>query len=311
MKLKRQRAAWLLVLAALVTVFSSAVDAARPRAPMRGSELTVTALTQNFSLGSSRSTNHSIQAYYHVPKAAPAGATATLDLPTTLGAGASVGIEIINIRPQKLPPRLLRQLYWGSFEAVPFHQPLSQWIYGADERHYRGGSNGEADPTGLASIGPTASASGDYTAHLSYVGDTTVTFTEAQDFLDPLIITKPSRERIDFTRPVIVTWKPLPRAIAYQVEASMRGVDGRQIVWENAWKSNTWRGSSIMSAVASHHLLGPDETTVTIPAGIFSGGGPVLLRVHAYSAEVSGRGVMFARGWAQSTASLELQDGGR
>jgi hypothetical protein len=291
-----------LALAALLVALLFAIAPGSGASP--NGELDVTAVTQTFSRGPESSSNRSITVFFHSAKSAPPGASGTLAVPENLRLEGPVDIAITNVETSSRPtPDTIA--YWGSSEKIGPGQPRIRRGRAPDS-HYSGGSTGMADPVRLASIGADGGCTGTYTAHISFIGTSSVTLTDEQDFLDPLIISSPHDGQTNFARPIVVSWNRVPRAAGYRVTATARAADGRIVLWENAWHSDAWRSWGVLWAVRRHLLMSADETTCIIPPGIFMGG-PVLLRVTALSYQARGKGPMRVLGWAQSSTSMTLR----
>lgn len=293
----KRRLAVLLILAAL---------SSPPLCARVAGEMTVAAVTQTFVRQGTMATNRSISAYYHAVKEAPEGASATLEVPAALGVGTAVPIQITNITPGAESPDEPEIVgFWGSGDTIPANQPRIRKAHSDHPPRFTTGSTGMADPTRVAAIPSTAASSGTYLARVSYVGEASIFLTDLQNFLDPLVVTQPADGTVDFSGPIVIGWNPVGRAAGYRVTATARPADGRVIVWENALNSHRWRTHGVTAALRAHTLLPAEETSCTIPAGVFSSG-PVLLRITALSPQAIGKGALKVVGWAQSTTTLEL-----
>lgn len=275
-----------------------------PRIPPT-TELRVTLITQTFMRHGAMSTNRSVTAILHSQSIAPEGASGQLDVPTSLGVSSPIPVPMFNVDPRSLPQEFDTVVYWGSRPTIAVGQPRVRKGRSTLGLRYLDGSTGLADPTRLASVDATASGKGPFHVRLPSIGDGTLVVSDAQDFLDPVHILAPANGLADFSRPIDIVWSPVPRAVGYSVTATARTGDGRTVLWENAWRTDAYERYGIEWAVRNSKLLPADQMSATIAPGIFMGG-PVIVRVTAFSASATGKGVVGSTAWAQSSTSFEL-----
>lgn len=269
-------------------------------------ELRIAFITQTLMRDGALSTNRSVSALLHARKAAPAGAAALLELPASLGVPGPLQIAMINVVGRDEPRGLDAVVYWGSQSAIPLGQPRVRKARAAGLVRFREGASGLADPVRLTAIGAAATAKGVYRVRLGYVGEGSVTVTEAQEFLAPVQVVAPADGRVDFSRPIEIAWSPMPHAVAWCVTATARGGDGRTVLWESAWRADAWALEGVEWGLRNHKLLPASQTSVILAPGIFMGG-PVQVSVTAISAAASGRGAVRPTAWAQSSTTFELR----
>ncbi|NDD31467.1 MAG: hypothetical protein EB084_24715 [Proteobacteria bacterium] len=214
----------------------------------------------------------------------------------------------MNVDAAAPPSELDAIVYWGVGSSVPAGQPRTRRWRTRSSLRYSEGATGLADPARLAAIDVSASGRGEYRARVSYAGETRVTVGPTNDFLDPLTLSHPLDGKVDFGRPLAIAWAPVPRATAYCVVATARGGDGRTVLWESAWRCDLWERHGVDWSMRNNIVLPLDQTSVTIPAGIFMGG-PVQVQITAISAASNRAGPFDARAWAQSRTSFVI--GGR
>lgn len=268
-------------------------------------ELVITAITQTFAMHGALSTNHSLMAYYHATRRAPGGATASLDLPPGLGCGANIPMQVNNIDRNGASTEVDVLQFWGEGNIILRGQPHVRKGSGAYMPHYRGGSTGVADLTRVSTILASASCAGTYVAHVGYVGDTPINFSEAQDFLEPVLFDPPSGGHVDFSKPIVFRWSFVRHSVGYQITATGHNAEGAPVMWENALDSAAWRNRGASAALRAGKLIPAYQTSCVVPQGIFAQG-PVVVNIVALSAETRGNGVLNAIGWSQSMTSTQL-----
>ncbi|MEN6355971.1 MAG: hypothetical protein ABFD83_02675 [Armatimonadota bacterium] len=185
--------------------------------------------------------------------------------------------------------------YWGSSETVGTGQPSIKQMATTDETRqpdYKTAAlwpgRGKGFETGP--ISDDASAVGTYKLTTNYTGSTAVTLDDAQNFLAPIELADPGKD-IDIEKSIKLEWKAVPGALAYWV-AAYGGNEEETIAWAAGSKS----GADVNIDTALSHdeitkmleqkaLLGPDVTSVTIPAGIFKGSTGVMFTITAIGAD--------------------------
>jgi hypothetical protein len=184
--------------------------------------------------------------------AAPAGASASLEIPAGLALGKSLPLEIM--RPEarkaevekiKIPEEYritddfeIRQ-YWGCSETVLPGQP-KVWKLGnlppaereVWKRYSAGGlgvlekpdwteahwPNSKAD-AGRNPLMKVGSLKGPHRLRTSYLGEASFTVDSPVDFLDPVTFSSPKPGKPDLKAFIPVAWKPIPNALGYHLLA--------------------------------------------------------------------------------------------
>ncbi len=294
------------LLALGITVTLAALATSAPKPQPVGDFILIASTT-----AAGPTTVKALTASYTHPKRAPEGATASLDVPAGLGVGPNVPVTIQNVQGTDVSGGSEVIRYWGCGTAVPKGQPEHiKSSHTGTGKTIQGGSSGTADYARLGSI--TGKDPGAYLLKTSYAGNTPLTLTEAQEFLDPVAFTEPSAGpmvKADLSQPIKLSWTKVPRAVGYSLMAS--GTDkatGKPCMWESIRDGqSTWYTMGTTAGAKAGKLLPADHVSCTIPAGIFEGSQMVSVMLIAYSADVRGAGSMTAVGWAQSTATLLIQ----
>lgn len=250
-----------------------------------------------------------LTASYTHPKKAPQGATASLDVPAGLGIGPNVPVAISNPEGTDVSSQVEVIRYWGCGATVGKGQPEHfKHKHEGTNKTIQSGSAGVGDYAKLGNI--TGQDPGAYLLKTSYAGNTPITFSEAQEFLDPVVFTEPSSmmAQVDLKGPVTLSWNKVPRAVGYSLMASGTDKAGKSCMWEATRDGQSaWYARGTTAGAKAGQLLPADKTSCTIPAGIFEGSQMVSVMLIAYSADARSAGSMNAVGWAQSTASVLLQ----
>lgn len=305
----RHRRLSLLLALALIVAFATVVSGAprghkKPPAAPAGLA-TLYANTQTSRFGAQSMTQRGIAGYYFTPKTAPAGATAQMDVPTALGLASPVPWTVQNNTGAAGAAASETVRYWGCSAKVLKGQPEVVKGAASTQGHVASGSSGYPDPMKLLGITDASHVPGDYALHVSYLGDVNLTLTDAQDFLEPLVLTAPADgAAVNTAQAIELSWNRVPRAVGYGAYASGKNAAGKTVFWSCTRNVMTWRELGVAGAVKAGALMPADHTTCTIPAGIFSG--PVTLSVTAYSTDVWGKGALRIVGWAQSVATVQL-----
>jgi len=188
------------------------------------------------------------------PGAAPADATALLDVPAGLNLGKTLPLEIARPERRKEQVQELEKVtgrvpddfeirqYWGCYEQVRAGQPrvwkLSDFPAAERERWKaltRAGGGLVEKPDWTEAVWPNSregapqrpgarpkvgSLRGEHTLRTSYAGQAAFRVTEPVDFLDPVMFSTPSAQKPpDLKRPIPVAWKAIPNALGYQLYA--------------------------------------------------------------------------------------------
>lgn len=254
--------------------------------------------------------------------AAPAGATATLDVPGGLALGPTLPLEIkrpearkAEIEKLKIPEEYritddfeIRQ-YWGCAATVPPGQPkvwklsdLPATDRDAWKRYSAGGLGMLEKPDWTEATWPNAKAQagrnpllakpgslkGAHRLRTSYLGDAGFQVTEA-DFLEPVTFTTPKPGEADLKRSISVAWKAIPGALGLHLLAVCPKGRKLLIMWsagKNAEGLSAGQQfpqmAEVRSLVEKGVYLPGDATSCNIPAGIFDGADNVMLTMTAY-----------------------------
>ncbi len=256
--------------------------------------------TGDFTLAAcSAGDSRALSISYRSPLRAPAGATALLEVPAGLGVGDRLPMTIENVPDSSSHDVVVR--YWGSAEKAPKGQP--EFFDQTVPMHRRGSTAACTEPHLSALKG---SSNGTYRLTTSYAGGATLTLGPAQEHLAPITFT--NAKTADYTRPIRLSWNPVPRAVGYSVQAAgLHRATGRDCLWEATRDGLTaWSALGTTRGVAKGKLLAADQHSCTIPAGVFKNGDVFIILV-AYSADVVGQGSLPSRGWAQCTGTQTLK----
>ncbi|MCX8052961.1 MAG: hypothetical protein N3B12_04065 [Armatimonadetes bacterium] len=188
--------------------------------------------------------------------------------------------------------RFAVKTYWGSTEKVPVGQPrvsmsdeptkVPQLEKLPDTSHaYWSTDFGKP-------LEANVSARGTYKLVTNFSGSISVTLDSDQDFLDPIELVG-VHKKADLTKPVRISWRPVPRALGYLVSAT-GGTSGESINWTSSADPDVLTGieersltrSEIANLIENRVLLPPDVVTCTIPAGVFKGSKSVFVNVIAF-----------------------------
>lgn len=271
------------------------------------SQLRVVVSTESFCVGSTNCTQRLLLAWFVSSRRAPRHLKATLDLPEWLGLGPSIPLQTRNIDRRQASHRPPVLHYWGTWTTPPPSQPVFEETQRSLESAWPRGCCGRPDDPRLGSLGVEARAAGRYTLHAGKLGETTLTLGEGQDFLEPLRILEPAAEQatVDATRPFALKWAPPPRTIGHAVVVRGKARDGRPALWETSRDVHfACLSTSPQQALQEARLLPAEQTSCTVPGGIFSGS--ITITVTAYSSEARTEGAFSALGWAQSTHDHEI-----
>lgn len=195
----------------------------------------------------------------------------------------------------------INKAYWGCSETVPEGQPK------ITKSNETGNNNASAEDRNINALpsnsyafwpGPNskplnenAATPGIYTLVTNYCGNTSVTLEQEQNFLDTIeLINVPKKADLD--KAIKVTWKPVPNALAYVVNA-YGGSGNVSVDWTSGSdpaaiadiEVRPVSKEEITKLIEKKALLPPEVTSCTIPAGIFKGSWSVFLTVTAIGAD--------------------------
>lgn len=194
-------------------------------------------------------------------------------------------------------PKFTIKRYWGCGDAVPEGQPKV-----SASTDIPAGTGAAQDPTtswmltGSNAFWPfdeqkpiaaDASAVGTYTLSTNYCGGSTVTLDADQDFLAPIDISDLGKN-IDLDKPIKVSWKSVPNAVAYVLNA-YGGNSSETVTWTSSanpdaaaeFEYQALTKEALDSSVRKNILLPAQTTSCTIPAGIFKGCASAMLTIIA------------------------------
>ncbi|HTE19944.1 MAG TPA: hypothetical protein VK689_16390 [Armatimonadota bacterium] len=256
------------------------------------------------------------------PGAAPAGATANLEVPAGLNLGATLPLEILRpearraAQSEPLPEEFritddfeLRQ-YWGCSETVLPGQPKVIKIGdlpAADReawKRYSGRGFGALEkPDWTAAVWPNAKAGaganaaqakpgslrGEHRLRTSYLGEAGFRVTDPVDFLAPVTFTSPKPGKADLKRSIRLEWKPIPSVLGYHLTALSPKGRKLLIMWSGAKNAEGFNAglefpqmAQVRAFVEQGLFLPPTATSCNIPAGIFDGCENVIVNMTAY-----------------------------
>lgn len=194
---------------------------------------------------------------------------------------------------------VITRSYWGCGETVQEGQPR---VTAPDQKPAAepGATDRFALPeTSLAywpdlsakPLAADAAAAGAYALRSDYAGSASVTLAPEQNFLATLQLSG-VRNKNDLSKPIKVSWKPVPNAVAYIAEA-YGGSPKESIQWTSSADPSASAGiterpitrDEAAKLIETKVLLPANATTCIIPAGIFKGSRSVFLTVTAIGAD--------------------------
>ncbi|MCL5105468.1 MAG: hypothetical protein M1133_15345 [Armatimonadetes bacterium] len=209
--------------------------------------------------------------------------------------------------------------YWGSTETVPPGQPkvvtsasdssATTEPEPASYAYWPIGYRGEKTPK------QDAKATGTYTLTTNYTGGASVTVDPEQEYMAPINVLSPVGSS-DLSKPIKVQWEKVPKALGYFV-AAYGGNDKGSITWTSSAEPNAADGleekavckKDLDGYIERKVLLGPDVTTITIPAGIFKTSNSVIITITAFGPDKIQSGDIESQVIVRSTLSLPLHTG--
>ncbi|RYG23127.1 hypothetical protein EON82_14975 [bacterium] len=290
------------------------------------------------------SRNLSVQLW--APVIAPQGAFAYLAPPAGLKLGNKLDLELARPTPGKsaysglgVPgsenPDFTIKIYWGSSEKVQEGQPkiirygaltpeqkaqmrrFAQNMASADAANWTTGTWPTAKQNGT--IKGDASLAGSYALTTSFTGNVTLDVPTGIDFLAPIQMSAPNlAEHPNLAEAIQFKWAALPTALGQF--ASAFGMEGQKtmIVWVSSKSLKEGLTSDpgflemakVRELVQEGAFMAPDQTTVTMPAGIFKNADMAMLNMAAW-----GPGVALAKGQPlprlQTKSTLNIMLGGK
>ncbi|MBI5833624.1 MAG: hypothetical protein HZB16_15090 [Armatimonadetes bacterium] len=198
--------------------------------------------------------------------------------------------------PGQMPDMTIK-LYWGSSKTVKPGQPKVIKIgdLTPDQRaqaaaaQRRSGAGGDyfykpgwttaywptKDQAGA--IDPAAALPGSFALSSSYTGNVTLPVPDDVNFLDPFDLTSPKLSaKPDLTKFLDFQWKPIPSLLG--ANAMMMGFEGKNtmIIWSSSevedypHMGGYLQMAEVRQMVADRKFMGPDQTQVYVPEGIFA-----------------------------------------
>lgn len=176
-------------------------------------------------------------------------------------------------------PKVVIKNYWGSGIEIPEGQPLLKETKGIDLQM-------QDLPEGTSAYWPELSkknppepktAVGIYTLSTDYCGSAMFTIPETQDFLAPIEM-EDIPANTDTSKPINLTWKTVPGAVAYFILAQGGNMD-EVINWSSSAASDYPDGldihaitdKEIEEMLKKGILMPADRTSCIIPPGVFKG----------------------------------------
>ncbi len=207
--------------------------------------------------------------------------------------------------------------YWGSAEEVPQGQPRVSMSDEAEAPppadRLPNASHAYWSPDLAKPLELDAAAPGTYKLTTNYCGGTSVTLDSGQDFLAPIdLVGVPKKANLE--KPIKITWKTVPRALAFLVTAT-GGSSLESINWTSSADPEAARligdrpltRAEIEGYVENKVLLAPYTVTCTIPAGAFKGSKSVFVNVTAFGPDkVQTTDGIETRVVVRSTASIPV-----
>ncbi|MGC8862724.1 MAG: hypothetical protein ACP5R5_08105 [Armatimonadota bacterium] len=188
--------------------------------------------------------------------------------------------------------RYVVKTYWGCADEIPQGQPR---VCTSDElppaqplEKLPGASHAYWSSDMDKPLGSDAAARGTYRLATNYCGATSIVLDAEQDFLDPIDLESTPREP-DLRKPIKITWKPIPRALAYLVTA-VGGNAAESVNWTSSADPDASDGledrpltrTEIARLIENKTLLPADAHSCTIPARVFLGSKSVFVTVTAF-----------------------------
>lgn len=207
---------------------------------------------------------------------------ATVYVPAGLNQGEAVRLMRETVEPE-LPTEpavdssFTINSYWGSSKLVQEGQPFTGLTKGMSLSLQDMPKESHAYWPDLSRRGPKAatSAAGKYKLYTDYCGNAFFNIPATEDFL-PAIDLADLPARIDLSKPLTLSWKPVFGAVAYFLVAS-GGNASQTAIWSSSSQPDYPDGLDIKaltaqeleSMLASGVLLSDKQTSCTIPAGVF------------------------------------------
>lgn len=250
------------------------------------------------------------------------GAYAWVNVPQSLGAGQRVALTIqrqtaqdkSTESDQSAAPKITQKTYWGSTDEIPKDQPrVGTYAQSASAQTLPDKSIAYwPSPTdrGLESSGTVPGA---YTLDTNFAGATTVTLGPEQAFI-PSIQFDTDADSYQLDKAIKIKWKPVPKALGYLLTA-FGGTRDQSITWTSSAVPDVSDGladraisaEELKSLLDKKVLLPPESTTVTIPAGVFSGATGAMISVTAFGPDlIQDKGAFETRVIVRSMANIVL-----
>lgn len=228
--------------------------------------------------------------------------------------------------------------YWGCAEKVPSGQPMvldSDKIAGqmgkagmdmdftkmmkssAVDAAFENGSHAYWPGFQKGEIAEDADTPGSYELNTNYCGDTSITFSKAQNFLEPVEIVSPGKKAPDLEKTIKLEWKSIPNAEAYILSA-MSGSEDEMVIWTSSsdpkigrdFQSKAISKDELDGLIDKGILLPASKTSCRIPAGIFKDtGAPTIIVTAIGTDKIQDKDGIETRVVVRSTAMLMLSKG--
>lgn len=249
------------------------------------------------------------------------GAKASVAVPEGLMAGKTVDLQIDTTAPpvpKSDASTTQVDEYWGSGRVVSGDQPKITKPGSIPpaptdtlpDKSYAYWPRIETPP-----LDQDAATPGTYSLKTDYVGATSITLTQEQNFLDPIDITITDREP-DLDKPIVIRWKPVLNAAGYVLKA-YGGDDKRTIIWTSSMKPELSQGIEYRPIskddqekyIKEGVLIPSYVASCTIPSGIFKGSASVMLVMIAVGKDlVQTKDGIETQVIVRSTASIPLHN---
>lgn len=251
---------------------------------------------------------------------AAAGAKASVTAPEGLRAGATLDLQFDPTAGAAAKPeatKITLMEYWGSGREIasgqpkitqPGTAPTEDAAASIPDKSYAYWPRQDSKP-----LDEAADVLGTYTLKTDYCGETSITLTKDQSFLDPINITSADREA-DLGKPTVVRWKPVANAVGYVLKA-YGGNEKQSITWTSSAKPELAQGieyrpvskDDVEKYIKEGVLIPPYVVSSTIPAGVFKGSASVILVMTAVGKDlVQTKDGIETRVLVRSTGSVPL-----
>ena len=254
----------------------------------------------NFDLNSSEATNSLSTVKCSVPAGLGIGDSVQMYIDRDHKSAGSSDANASEDKNAKQPDIVMKS-YWGSGDAVPEGQPKIIGSKATEQSQNANKDTSSAPQTlqvpdvsyaywpGLKDkpLSKGASAVGDYALSANYCGTTSVSLAQDQDFLAPLEFVGITKT-YDFSSPIELKWKAIPRALGYVVSA-FGGNGHESITWTSSSDPdtalniayNSIKAEDVEKYLKSGVIMPGTMTSCKIPAGVFQDSPSIMVTITA------------------------------